>query len=157
MTSLPCPVSISCLHHLVNVKLGSLTLKQFQKIGIKILISNHSLSQLIFFLKKTQQHHLGLPLPYTGPLYEWKTKKRNYPCLFDNFYLMRRVTLPFTAKQDKLWKNQFTHNFASLLDFAAKNRWTAVWLTAQSGNKPKAPPMIRLQIDRRWVGSGFKL
>lgn len=48
VTSLPCPVSISCLHHLVNVKLGSLIVKQFQKIGIKILISNHSLSQLIF-------------------------------------------------------------------------------------------------------------
>ena len=54
-------------------------------------------------------------------------------------------------------KIKFTYILACLLDLAAKNRWTAVWLTAQSGNKPNAPPMTKVHIDRRWVGSGLRL
>ena len=54
-------------------------------------------------------------------------------------------------------KIKLTYILACLLDLAAKNRWTAVWLTAQSGNKPNAPPMTKVHIDRRWVGSGLRL
>ena len=54
-------------------------------------------------------------------------------------------------------KFKLTYILACLLDLAAKNRWTAVWLTAQSGNKPNAPPMTKVHIDRRWVGSGLRL